>query len=82
MVPTPAGDSVEVIGLGEVIESDSPSHLSKLTNSSNSSVGVATHACARFALVAPASAAPSRSPHSCLLLLLMRMPLLHPCMLH
>ena len=46
-------ESKEIIGLREVIESESRSLSSEFINSS---VGVGTHACARLALAAPASA--------------------------
>ena len=43
----------------EVIESDFQSHASRVMNSSNLLVGVSSHACARAACGAVASASPS-----------------------
>ena len=51
-----AGESSGIIGLREVSESDSSLHISCVTNSMNSSVGV--DACARAACALPAAAAP------------------------
>ena len=53
-----AGESRGIIGLREVSESDSSWHISCVTNSLNSSVGVDMSACARAACALPAAAAP------------------------
>ena len=57
-----AGEGVEIIGLREVFQSGSLSLICfESMGSSCSSVGVAAHACARSAVAALASAAPSRT---------------------
>ena len=58
--PATAGECSEAIGLREVLESDS-SHVSRVTNSSDSLVGVSSHACARAARAVVASASLSCS---------------------
>ena len=56
------GERSGIIGLREVSESESTLHISRFTNSLNSSVGVDMSACARAACALPAAAAPhSRS---------------------
>ena len=56
--PAVAGESSGIIGLHEVSESDSSVHISRVSNSLNSSVGVVVSACARVASALPAAAAP------------------------
>ena len=56
--PAVAGESRGIIGLHEVSESDSSVHISRVSNSLNSSVGVVVSACARVASALPAAAAP------------------------
>ena len=56
--PAVAGESRGIIGLQEVSESDSSVHISHVSNSLNSSVGVVVSACARVASALPAAAAP------------------------
>ena len=56
-----AGESSGIIGLRQVSESDSSLHISRVTNSLNSSVGVDMSACARAACALPGAAA----PHPC-----------------
>ena len=56
--PAVAGESSGIIGLHEVSESDSSVHISRVSNSLNSSVGVVMSACARVASALPAAAAP------------------------
>ena len=53
-----AGKSSGIVGLRKVSESDSSLHISRVTNSLNSSVGVDMSACARAACALPAAAAP------------------------
>ena len=53
-----AGESSGTIGLHEVSESDSSLHISRVTNSLNSSLGVDMSACALDAAAVPAAAAP------------------------
>ena len=53
-----AGESGEIIGLHEVLECNSSLHISRVSNSLNSSVGVDMSACACAACALPASAAP------------------------
>ena len=53
-----AGESSGIIGLHEVSESDSSLHISRVTNSLNSSLGVDMSGRARAASALPAAAAP------------------------
>ena len=67
----------ELIGLREIIESDFPSRSTRVMNSSNSLVGVSSHACAPGIAAASASLSCPRC-----MLLLVHMLLSHPCMMH
>ena len=53
-----AGESSGIIGLREVSDSDSSVHISRVSNSLNSYVGVVMSACASAACALPAAAAP------------------------